>query len=77
MGNSTTIRRDYYECSRCKINSETEKRMCPCPRNLNCDAELKGEVFITKTIYLTEEKLKPRNNHNSDDIGQMTASMNL
>lgn len=76
MSTTTTVIKDYYECSRCKINSETEKRMCPCPRG-SCDAVIKGKVTISKTITIFGEELKTRTIHDSDDIGQMRASMNL
>jgi hypothetical protein len=65
---------DYYECERCEINTETEGRMCPCPRDLNCDAEKKGEVIITKTIVLDSERNDIDRN---GSIGQIIASMNV
>lgn len=74
MSNTTTEIRDYYECYRCKITSETIGRMCPCPRNLNCDAEKKGEVIISKTIVLDNEK---NNTDRGDFTEQIIASMNL
>ena len=77
MSKTATEINDYYECYRCEITSETTGRMCPCPRNLNCDAVLKGRVTITKTITIFGEEPKTRTIHDSDDIGQMTASINL
>jgi hypothetical protein len=77
MSKTTTEINDYYECYRCEITSETIGRMCPCPRNLNCDAVHKGQVTITKTITIFGEEPKTRTIHGSDDIEQMRASMNL
>jgi len=39
----------YYECERCNITSETEGRMCPCPRG-SCEAEAIGEKMTTIKI---------------------------
>ena len=68
---------DYYECYRCEITSETIGRMCPCPRDFNCESVHKGQVIITKTITIFGEEPKTRTIHGSDDIEQMRASMNL
>lgn len=68
----TTQTYDYYECERCKINTETKGRMCPCPRG-SCDAELKGKVMITKSIFFNNP---PNNRNDIDDIGQIMASIN-
>ena len=69
-----TERYDYYICDRCEINTETEGRMCPCPRNLNCDAIKVGEVIKTKTIVLDADK---KNIDREGSIGQLIGSMNL
>lgn len=45
---------DFWVCPRCKVNSlETKGHMIPCPRNLNCEAELVGRIektIITEVI---------------------------
>jgi hypothetical protein len=46
---------DYWVCGRCNITSDTEQRMCPCPRG-GCDAELVGEKETKTTIYKLEPK---------------------
>jgi hypothetical protein len=43
---------DYYECPRCKIDSLTESRMCPCPRG-GCEAIITGTITTTKTLNKT------------------------
>jgi hypothetical protein len=69
------VKYDYYECERCKINTETEGRNCPCPRG-SCDAEKKGFVTITKNITFDAEMVRD-NNNNLDDVGTIMAKMNL
>ena len=68
-----TERYDYYVCDRCEINTETEDRMCPCPRG-SCDAVRVGEVIKTKTIVLDADR---KNNDKDNSIGQIIASKNL
>ena len=51
------IKRDYWTCDRCKIDSETKGRMVPCPRG-SCDAEITGEVTITKEIVKFDKPLE-------------------
>lgn len=46
---------EYYECDSCKTTSETKDRMCPCPRG-GCEAKLKGQITIEKTIELIKEE---------------------
>ena len=57
MGNTctNTVTEEYFECKRCNISSETQGRLCPCPRG-SCEAMLTGEVVTTivKTIIKTE-----------------------
>lgn len=48
-----TKRKDYFECKRCEINTETVGRMCPCPRG-SCEAVHKGTVIITRSIKLNK-----------------------
>ena len=45
----------YWECGRCKITSETEDRLCPCPRG-SCEAEAIGEKTIETEILRYEPK---------------------
>ena len=40
-----------FGCIRCEITSETEGRMCPCPRG-GCEAEIIGTKIPTKEIKL-------------------------
>lgn len=68
----TVENHDYYVCDRCEITSETEGRMCPCPRG-SCDAEKKGEVIIVKTIIMDNERGKK----DDDSIEQIIASINV
>jgi len=69
-----TEKYDYYVCDRCEINTETEGRMCPCPRDLNCDAIKVGEVIKTKTIILDKDK---KNIDRDDSFEQLVASINI
>ncbi len=48
---------DYWECGRCKITSSTKDRMCPCPRG-SCEAEVIGEIIITREFVLFNDKVK-------------------
>jgi len=43
---------DYYTCGKCKIDSLTKGRMCPCPRG-SCVAKISGSVIRTRKIDLT------------------------
>ena len=45
---------NYYKCERCKIDSDTEDRICPCPRG-GCEAYLYGKKIITKQIVSLNE----------------------
>lgn len=47
----TVIQTHYWVCDRCKINSETEGRMIPCPRG-SCEASVAGTIITTKEITL-------------------------
>lgn len=53
--------KDYYTCSRCKIDSLTKGSMCPCPRG-GCEAAITGtvitEIKVTIDTNLTEEQIK-------------------
>lgn len=58
---------DYYTCSRCKINSNTEDRMCPCPRG-GCEAKISGTLYTTTIVELdktlsSEQKKWNKENH--------------
>lgn len=46
---------DFYSCERCKINTDTSGRMCPCPRG-SCEAEIIGKLKITTIIEFTPIK---------------------
>jgi len=49
---------DYWECKRCRINSKTKDRMCPCPRG-SCEAEVTGrEVITTESTVIKFPKEK-------------------
>lgn len=50
-----TSKKDYYECERCQISSQTKGRMIPCPRG-GCEAELKGETVTTRQLFLHEQE---------------------
>lgn len=47
-----TTKETYFTCGRCKIDSLTKDRMCPCPRG-SCEAKVAGTVVtqIERTIY--------------------------
>lgn len=53
----TITKEGYYECGSCRISSETKNRMCPCPRG-GCEANLKGEVIITRELKIKRETTK-------------------
>ncbi len=76
MGKYFTETKDYYECERCNVTTATENRICPCNRKV-CDAIKKGTLTITKNITYDGENQIVSRNLDSDDIGQMIASMNL
>ena len=71
-----TEKKDYYECERCKVTTATEHRLCPCNRK-NCDDIKKGIITTTKTITFDGDSGLVSRSHDSNDIGQMIASMNL
>lgn len=76
MGKYFTETKDYYECTRCNITTATEFRLCPCNRK-PCDATKKGTMTITKNITFDNENRVISRQLDSDDLGQMIASMNL
>lgn len=47
---------DYFECTRCNINS-LGKQMCPCPRG-SCEAEKMGIVATSVEVILSLDKKK-------------------
>ena len=46
----------YWECGSCDITSETEDRLCPCPKD-SCEAEAIGEKIIEVEILRYEPKM--------------------
>ena len=76
MGKYITETKDYYECERCNVDTATENRLCPCNRRV-CEAVKKGRMTTTKIVTFDDEMNLKRSNLDSDDIGQMMASMNL
>lgn len=47
--------KDFYSCDRCKINTNTSGRMCPCPRG-GCEAEIIGKIKTTTTTEFIPKK---------------------
>lgn len=76
MGKYFTETKDYYECERCKITTATEHRLCPCNRK-PCDVVKKGTITTSKFITFDNESHLISRQLDSDDLGQMVASMNL
>ena len=82
MAKKQVKKKDYWSCSRCEINSETNGRMCPCPRG-SCEAEIIGAIVTTKEIILktkkelksekaeADKKLKKFNNKNKGKTGEL------
>ena len=56
---TTTKKKDYWVCERCKINSNTKNRMIPCPRG-GCEAAIKGEIIITEELNLFANEILPK-----------------
>ena len=48
-------KKHYLKCVRCKIDSNTEDRMIPCPRG-GCDAEIYGETTIKTEVRLFDKE---------------------
>lgn len=46
---------DFFYCERCKISSDTERRMCPCPRG-GCEARIVAKVITTKEYIPVENE---------------------
>lgn len=51
MKNKYSKREEDYYCNRCKIDSFTKNRICPCPRG-SCDAKIRGKVVTTVEVIV-------------------------
>lgn len=45
---------NIYACKSCRITSETNGRMCPCPRG-GCEATQIGKKIITTEIIINKK----------------------
>lgn len=53
-----TIAEPYFACDRCEITSDTERRMCPCPRG-GCEAKVVAtKVITTITTFIPKNEKK-------------------
>ncbi len=55
---TTITKTNHYECNRCKIDSDTKNRLCPCARS-TCEAKIVAhKIVTTEYIPATESILK-------------------